>query len=67
MKKERETEKNLIRWKENVQTTRDLPSMFYIIFGESQLPDNFLALLPVPQHGIPQLSQDGRLQLIVHH
>ncbi len=31
------------------------------------LPYYFLALLPVPQHRIPQLSQDGRLQLIVHH
>jgi hypothetical protein len=45
----------------------DLSSMFYIISCEIHLPDYFLALLPFPQHRIPQLSQDGRLQLIVHH
>ena len=27
--------------------------------------DDLLALLPVAQHGIPQLPQDGRLQLVV--
>ena len=35
--------------------------------AEGLEPDDLLALLPVAQHGVAQLAQDGRLQLVVDH